>query len=231
MGAQPTGTRAARRFEVVGCCLGQTGAVTHVGLLAMHGDIAIRTTRVALHDVVGPRWLGRDAIRLPSGVDMSADVLAWLPLSEAEEAKLEVWLADMKRRIPQIDYLVLPAHRVETDPVTGQPVRWRFSCAGFVAFAYHQTTGVQLVNQDALPLSEKERILEIWDNLAPYQRFWPGLGLRAPSPWPVLLPGHVLRALDSVGPDDDRSHLPYHPTDADAWFPALPPSAPPPVTG
>ncbi len=219
MGAQHTGTREARRFEVVGCCLGQTRAVTHVGLLATQSTVAICTTNVSLHDVVGPRQLGRDAIRLPSGVDMRADVLAWLPLSEAEEANLEVWLADMKRRIPQVDYLVLPAHSLEADPSTGRPLQWRFSCARFVAFAYREVTGVPLVDEDSLPPSDEATIRTIWNNLAPFQRFWPRFGLRESSPWPVLLPGHVLRALGTVGPDNDRSCLPYQPTAADAWFP------------
>lgn len=150
---------------------------------------------------------------------MPADILGWLPLGGEEEERLDVWLVQMRTQVSNVDYLALPAHRVETDPETGEILQWRFSCAGFVIVAYREATGVSLVDQDALPPSDEGVVAAIWGPLARRKDILRDIGLGSPPPWPVLLPGHVLRALSLVGADNDRTCLPHRPTADDAWFP------------
>jgi hypothetical protein len=209
------GERDAARFEVVGERAGAAAAVKHLGMLAAAARVPIGA-QVPVVEMT----LGGVSIQPPD--TMQSDVLARLPLTDAEEADLAVWLANLDTDGVTKRYKALPADEAIVDPVSRKITRWFFSCAGFVCRAYRVATSLTLVDTAALPPSALELIVEVWETNEP--RRLALAGLRGVPPWPVLLPGHVLRAIHA-----GRAGLPYSPTVADARFPFAAPAAAPPA--
>lgn len=202
-----TGQANAPQFAVIGM-QGQ-GALRHVALLANATPITCGST-VAAHHMAGPGVL----VQLP-GASVGADVVAWLGGSDALAANeiegISDWLAEVRTQVGGgMSYIVQPP--VARDATTGRTIYRGFSCAGFVAAAYADGAGIPLVDDRALPPIPSALIQQVWGPCRPVllARF----GLEGDGPWPVLLPGYLLHAMQRR-----RASLPYQPTSADARVP------------
>lgn len=199
-----TGTFPMPRFAVVGTRGGD--AIRHVALLADAREVTCGAL-VHAHDQAGG-----GGVRLP-GDDVAADVCGWLDGGDAvtpwEAQGIDFWIADVRTQVESgalrnwRSYVVRPA--VERDRVSGRVVYKRFSCAGFVAEAYLEGAGIQLVDEAHLPPVELPFTEAVWGVYPPRLR---GIaGLVGDGPWPVLLPAYLLHAMRLP-----RVSLPFQPT-------------------
>jgi hypothetical protein len=113
-------------------------------------------------------------------------------------------------------YIIMPHCR---EPDAGCSVR-RFNCAGFVIEAYRYA-GVDLVvtDTDSLPTISLETLSQAYPAAA--RILTNGnrrrqLGLEGDGPWPVVLAGYVMNALNR--PADDIRHQPYQPQPKNEYF-------------
>ncbi len=112
--------------------------------------------------------------------------------------------------------------RPHMKPPDGQYPFHRYSCAGFVIEAY-RWAGIDLVtlSDTAVPRASLATLKEAYRTYEkelddPVQRA--EYGLEGPEPWPVVLAGHVMNALDRSA--DDIRRAPYQPSYGDEFFPA-----------
>jgi hypothetical protein len=98
----------------------------------------------------------------------------------------------------------------------------RFSCAGFVIVAY-QYAGIDLVitDPDLLPTVSLETLSQAYPRSTsrlqdPDIRIQ--YGLKGDPPWPVVLAGYVMNALDR--PSEEIRREPYQPVAGDEFFPS-----------
>lgn len=202
-----SGTANAPQYAAVGTQ--GVDALRHVALLANATTLACGAG-VSAHHMTNPREL----LQLP-GASVRSDVLAWLDggdaLSAAEIEGISDWLAEMRTQVGEgMSYVVLPA--VARDATTGRTIYRSFSCAGFVAAAYGDGAGVVLVDEQRLPCVSLPLIEQVWGVFPPLLRA--RAGLQGGGPWPVLLPGYLVHAMQK-----SRSALPHAPTLAEATVP------------
>lgn len=100
-------------------------------------------------------------------------------------------------------------------------VQWlRFSCVGLAVESYREAD-IPLVAEESLEPVAAETLDAAYPDLAPIQDRSPvlreDLGIPGEGPWPVMLPGYVLHALDRDAREIRRT--PYKPTAAEAFFP------------
>jgi hypothetical protein len=185
--------------------------VEHVGLLHEATELVAGSTCAVLH--CSP------PLQVAPPGKMIAHLVGELDLTKDELEILEAWLVDVvQQALPKkaLDhYILVPPARRELDEVSGKPKHWRFSCAGFVWKAYEHA-GLKLVVLDTIAV-DRATLLATWGEdrvvFAEKHTAVLRLGLDGPPPWPVLLPAHLLHALER-----GRTALPIAPTPAHATF-------------
>ncbi len=190
--------------------------VHHVGLLARAQRLAY-DAEASVHEMAPP-------LRVGESVDatMRVHAVAWWDRPrrlmgqdrEFEEA-VEDCLADLRTQfvLGGADYHLGPGGVVERRSSRGRRLGLQFSCSSFVTYVYAKA-GRQLVDASALPASDAQ-LLGNWSRGLGSPGLRARVGLTGSGPWPVLLPGHVLRALEVSAPG-----CPYAPQPGDVCFPA-----------
>lgn len=213
LGSHPT---SVFKYDVVGMDSdAEAEFVSHVGLACEERDDIVSKATIALVHMGPP--LAREHGRHPIQACGSAD----LKVGESHqigvfvEEHLSEYEAERVRAEQQ--YIILP-HRRESDASCS--VR-RFNCAGFVIEAYSYA-GINLVatNMDSLPAISLEtlcqayppRMAEFLHNPNRREKF----GLEGDGPWPVVLAGYVLNALNRSA--EDIRNGPYLPRSGDEYF-------------
>jgi hypothetical protein len=105
----------------------------------------------------------------------------------------------------------------------------RYSCAGFVIEAY-RWAGIELItlSDAALPkvsLATLKLAYRFYEKELDDPALRAEYGLEGAEPWPVVLAGHVMNALNRSASDVRRA--PYQPSDGDEFFPRHRPKRPP----
>ncbi len=120
---------------------------------------------------------------------------------------------------PKSEYIIHPLAR---EPDGDFPL-WRFSCTGFVLYAYAEA-GIELIDRGSVPMVT----LDFLKNAYPWQRrrlddpdFREKMGIGTGDAWPVILGGYVIQSLNRTADEIRRS--PYAPKAGDEFFPARPP--------
>lgn len=147
--------------------------------------------------------------------DMAAHVLGRLPLQGRERRNIREWLDDQLAAMASVSpirqYHLRSVSSV--DALTSAPSRRRFSCATFVQACFDEAIDVRLVDEDRVPPASRETLTRVWGpERVRMGRF---VGLEGEGPWPILLPAHLLHALDR----DDPRATPYTPREDDWDFP------------
>ncbi|MFV8752387.1 hypothetical protein ACNOYE_17720 [Nannocystaceae bacterium ST9] len=149
-------------------------------------------------------------------VSVAAHVIGRLHLSRDEIRNIRDWLDDQTAAFAAIRpafrqyYLV----REDThDRTSKMEARRRFSCSTFVQDCFRESIDVTLVDEASLPPTGKDTLVRVWG--ADRVRRGRLAGLTGEGPWPVLLPAHILHALDR----DDPRESAYRPQLDDWDFP------------
>jgi hypothetical protein len=159
-----------------------------------------------------------------------------VPLSRDEIFRIRVFVgrvqgelraANLRRAMDQ--YCIAPHVSPLTDK-DGTILFRRFNCAGFVLEAY-RSAGISLLDTggEALPEVGLDLLKEQYPDFAsaldrPTLR--ERMGLTGSGPWPVVLCGYILNALDRT--EDQIRAQPYRANPGDERFPPrpVPPAAP-----
>lgn len=168
------------------------------------------------------------------GEDLDVDAMGSVPLSRDETRAMETWISGMNdeysRQSFSDDGEQYTAHPAWEDVRSGANqgvVRYRrYSCAGFVVDAYREV-GIALLpmardrhgthlDESRLPLVSRATVARNYPAATRYPELLERWGLRGPGPWPVLLPGYVLHALDRA--ESEIRSGPYTPAEGDAEF-------------
>ena len=181
-----------RPFDVVG-----TRSERHLSHVAIVRERAARRVSrggaVSVIHMTGPLRGLRDEDPQP------AHVVGSMRLSKPERRRLEQWASRWRTSGAVVSYCVAPAHSTRSE--SGIVVKVSFSCAGFVQAGFTYAAAITLVDEAALPDASRELLEQIWDptiiRLAQRRGYLTGEG-----PWPVLLPAHILHALDRDDPRD-----------------------------
>jgi hypothetical protein len=120
---------------------------------------------------------------------------------------------------PDKQYVILP-HAV--DRSEDVPYR-RFSCAGFVIEAYRELEIDLLIPEaEQLPLVPIDKLIDAYGDLGDHLRdpqLRAKFGLDGEGPWPVVLAGYVLNALNRS--EEDIRQAAYTPVPGDEFFPPV----------
>jgi hypothetical protein len=178
------------------------------------------STKIDVYDVAPPTRVGQPSATggMTTGT-LTAHAAAWIEMTQAELANMEVWLSDVRDRLAARparsrwdDYSVIPAAREIRDASTGRVVHVRYSCAGFVERCYAQGAAIDLmVDEDELPAVDLATLARIWPAVLHHRRR--RFGLEGEGPWKVLLPGYLLHSLARL-----NARVPYRPQPGDAAF-------------
>jgi hypothetical protein len=202
------------RFDVVAKDSdAEANFVCHVGLANEERDIVLNGVIAMLH-------MGPPLERKEGGVPIHARGTANLKFGEMRQIDVFVdehlseYEAENVRGRQQ--YIIMPHCR---EPDAACSVR-RFNCAGFVIEAYRYA-GVNLVitTPDSLPAISLKTLLQAYPAVAGILADGDRrrrLGLEGDGPWPVVLAGYVMNALNR--PADDIRHKPYQPQPRDEYF-------------
>lgn len=143
-------------------------------------------------------------------------VVGRMAMSDADRRDILDWIANQTRALaktpPALQYRLLGGDAV--DSMTQKERRRRFSCATFVQCCFREGIGVELVDEAALPPTPETTLRRVWGRDEQI-RLARATGLRGEGPWPILLPAHLLHALDR----DDPRATPYVPREDDWDFP------------
>ena len=195
-----------RRFDVAAQDSADAGEARFVGHLALaleaRGDVAAGT-EVSITHVRPPRK--------PQDV-MAVHSLGSVPLTVEEQQMVEVFVDNAmgellaierrSRRNTLKEYIVRP--HVLPVPDTDGTVKYnRYSCVGFVVEAYrHAEVTILDTDEASLPPVSLDVLQEAYPLLRRLvgdpgeQETLRDIGLGGGGPWPVVLPGYVLHALD-----------------------------------
>ena len=186
-------------FDVVGTDGVCAGFIGHLGLVSKGGE-HVRND-VAVVEMVPPLdVLGR----------MTADAVGTALLSDDETRKIKDYLdrhegehkAVQKLSRSNLDkvYCILP-HAKPLEEEDGRYVRTRFSCSGLVFEAYKRAR-ILLLDDTRLPCVDIQLIQDAYPDYSAFldrDRFRTSMGLTGTGPWPVLLCGYLLAALNRDG--------------------------------
>lgn len=185
-----------RQFEVVGADGQAPGFIRHTGLASDTGEHD--RGNVPVVDMAPP-------MRLTG--PMKADAIGAAVLTDDESRKIKDFVdrhdgehkaaQKLSRATFQEAYCIFP-HATPFNEVDGRYVRMRFSCSGFVFEAYKRAR-IELVDLAQLPHVTLDKIsLAYTDYSAFLERleFREKVGLQGDGPWPVLLCGYLLNALN-----------------------------------
>jgi hypothetical protein len=199
-------------FDVVGQD-GKPPFIRHLGLGAEAG--LFPRTDVSVHEMGPP---------LGSPSSMQADVHATAGLTDDESRKIKVFIErhageHLARKLgKRQSYCILPHARAagESD---GTFTHTQFSCAGFAVEAY-RFARIEMLDLDQLPDAPLEVIIDAYpDQAAALQsaKIRAENGLEGDGPWPVLLCGYVIHALNRTPAEIRQTR--YRPRLSDLTFP------------
>jgi hypothetical protein len=138
-------------------------------------------------------------------------------LSILDRNALEAWVRDVNTRIARLQYQVLPHFEVVLDPVTKLPARVRCSCVGLLVEAIKDVLGTAPLDPGAAagyPVTGLPTLQTIFPKRFLSRRAL--AGLTGPGPWPVVLPGHLVHAMNQAA---GTSAWPRRPLAAEYHFP------------
>lgn len=145
-----------------------------------------------------------------------------VPLTNNEVKQIETWIDEIVDEYvhPSIatmeQYYIDPPWKDKRDPTTGVRRYRRYSCAGFVLYAYGQVDiPLLVIDRMTLPEVDEQTLRTAYPDL-PDSRFLARFGIQGPGPWPIILAGYVLHALDR--PENQIRHNPYQPKTGDELF-------------
>ncbi|WP_148594458.1 hypothetical protein [Aquisphaera giovannonii] len=210
-----------RELDVIGIDSEEaTNFVRHLGLADEAGELPEDSASLRIIHMGPP--LERAITRAP------IRCVGTLPVSRVEillirefVARLEDEIEAANLRRPVDQYCIVP--HVERDQIVGgRTVRFRrFNCGGFVLEAY-RSASIQLLDTDeeALPQVSLALLKKQYPDLAtaldrPAIR--KRMGLVGQGPWPVVLCGYVLNALDRT--EAEIRARPYKAEEGDELFP------------
>jgi len=121
----------------------------------------------------------------------------------------------------QTRYIAHPAFKVEEDPVSGIKKFHRYSCVGFVTECYQSTAVDQVLTDSSrasFPRIDQAMVERLFvpPTLRLTEEIAESINLTGNGPWPVALPGYVMRAFTRTD-EEIRNHA-YHPSVEDIDF-------------
>ncbi len=173
-----------------------------------------------------------------NGTQCEAHVLGSVDWPENAFKRMRNWRRDLAGRIPfktkrHIEYYIIhPAILKGKISSSDIQKRTRFSCAGFVLACYRvglldekhimDDNAVIKTGEDVLPKVDIEYICKAYPFIAKRIKnpeFRKDMGLSGDGPWPILLAGYILRAMEQ----GDLQARPYQPANKEeACFPKVP---------
>lgn len=183
--------------------------VTHIAVLSNSQSLVRGSSASVLHQ--------SPPLKVPSPEDrpstMQVRLVSELPLSKAQAEMVGIWLSRTRKQMPRnwkSQYVVVPAISVVRGD-GGVEIFRRYSCAGFVLDLYESGAGVQLIpnwQSGELPLVDAATVSAVWqrsldrydgetlaERLANSAADGVDLGISGQGPWPILLPGYVMKAI------------------------------------
>lgn len=214
---------SVKRFDVLGQdANGLPGFMRHLGLFWSEGGTLQARDMVEVCDMGPPLSRGRDS-------QLQADAWGSVPLSIDEIQQVQLWIDeraseyDSRKLSGDKQYVICP-HACEKIAPDGTVRYQRFSCAGFVIEAMREG-GINLVVTDeaSLPLVDEDTIKMAYPDVFPRDRdrkiMRRKFGLGEDGPWPIMLCGYVMHALNRTEVEV-REEL-YQPKAEDGFFPKL----------
>jgi hypothetical protein len=213
---------AISKYDVVGKdSTGTPGFVVHVGLAGERRDLFEQSDELPLIHMRPPLEIGtvRDTIDCVGTAGLTADEMHQIGLfldeveSEYEAARLR---GDRRRQYviaPHIDSIRAP---------DGTVICHRFSCAGLVIESYREV-GIPLLHTDAndlpaVPLEVLIRQYPELESLLQNPRVRETFGIPGEGPWPVVLAGYAMNALDRA--EEEIRATPHTAAAGDEFFPS-----------
>lgn len=225
------------RYAIVGVyAVSEPSFVCHAALLTDRCDLDSTTSVDVWH--VGPPIVSgpETAQQNPQTKQARVDVVGDLALSESECDAITDWRAGVEKEQRGIhlkpfgQYKILP-HVDRDRSEEGRRGPRRFSCAGYVIEAYG-AAGIKLLDLDRLPMADESHLQNAYSELLRFESLSEAarrrygfkgradLGLTAPGPWPIALPGYLFhstsRATDATPRLGSYSPNGIH----EAYFPA-----------
>lgn len=217
---QPTSIQS---FDVVGVCGVTPGFVSHVGLARDEMDDVTTESMLRLIHMKPPLTFDED------GEKSRAHCIGGVMLSNDEQEKIRVFAERLfgeylEQGVSDRDqYTVIP----RIDDGQGQDdmtIRRQFSCASFVIAAYSRAR-IEFIETSiaTLPSVELKTLQQGWRRglvrlYEDPERRAADLNLVGNGPWPIVMPGYVLNALNRSDAEV-RNGAPYRPQSGDEFFP------------
>lgn len=201
------------KYEVAGLdAADMPGFVGHVGLCdEVETAIVVGAVLNVMH-MAPPFCRGAHLVHVVGYAGLSVDQIQQINVF-VDELALEYSAHEFRRVDKQ--YVIHPHVR---EPDADTPYR-RFNCAGFVIEAYREA-GIELLVTDDVPPLKLDTITTAYRSgasLLERPRWREEMGLTGDGPWPVVLAGYVINALDR--PEDEIRSAPYVAAAGDEFFP------------
>ena len=201
------------RFDVMGFdAEAPPKFVRHVGLASDAGETAVDGPAVELLEMGPPLGKGIEKPQCAGHVPLTVEEENRINLF-VEEQVLEHQAAQLRR---WKGYIVHP-HVKPHEADDGTVIYHLYSCAGFVVEAYRATEiDVVVTENENLPLISLKSLLPAYEGIENHPDLRAEFGIPGDGPWPVLMPGYVLRAL--ARPTEEIRNVPYQPLAGDELF-------------
>lgn len=208
-------TATLSRFDVVGRHSEEVPKfVRHVALFNLDNrDVNHGDTVDVVH--MGPP--------LETDQRLSVDVAGRIPLTNDQINAIHTWIgkvakeyqAQNVRKLRQ--YIIDPPWEDIRDKNTGVYRYRRYSCAGFVLYAYRQVdVSLLVIDEEALPEVTKETMEAAYPEAFRQPNRRADFGIQGNGPWRIVLAGYVLHALDRSREDIEQE--PYVAQEGDELF-------------
>ncbi len=184
-------------------------AVEHIGLLAEDSELEYGKDAKVHHLSTLNRLRPWEVAKI------RAHVVAWLDsLDQLDRDRLKNFFEDMRSRVSRVRFLALPHFEEEPDPRNGSLRIVKCSCVGILLQALQVALNHKVLDPHSsrFPATDLKTLQKIFD--AQDLGHMTKAGLAGNGPWSVVLPGHLIHALDS-----DPSQWPYVPKVTDYRFP------------
>ncbi|MGP0064319.1 MAG: hypothetical protein ACLQGP_12055 [Isosphaeraceae bacterium] len=186
-------------------------AVEHVAML-------VTAKSLVYGDTVDVRHMG-PSVRPDRVGSSDAHVVGQIvQLGALDRSALEAWVRDLDTRIAPLQYQVLPHYEVVLDPGTGVPAHVRCSCVGLLVEAIKDVLTRTPLDPSSTAATYPDTDLATLQTIFPssFLRRRARAGLTGSGPWPVVLPGHLVHAMNQQA---GTSAWPYNPASGDYLFP------------
>lgn len=216
-------TIAIRKYDVVGqASAGTPGFVGHVGLAGEYRDTFGPSDELPLVHMRPPLEVGSsaDTIACAGTVGLTTEETLQIGLF-IDEMESE-YLAARPRSDRRRQYVIAPHVHPVTAP-DGTVIYHRYSCAGFVIESYRETE-IHLLRIDAegLPAVSLETLLRQYpdlESLLQNPKVREAYGIPGEGPWPVVLAGYVINAMNRA--EEEIRNSPHSARIGDEFFPPL----------